>query len=92
MNKMMMTNQTMGDKELINDSIASQKQIESSYNTFANECVNPTLRSDFLNILKEEHDIQFDLFSEMQKRGWYQTKPADQTEVSQSKQKYSTAM
>jgi len=85
-----MTSQTMGDKELINDSIASQKHIESSYNTFANECVNPSLRSDFLNILKEEHDIQFDLFNEMQKRGWYQSKPADHNEVCQSKEKFST--
>lgn len=83
-----MNNQTMGDKELMNDSIASQKMIESTYNTYANECVNPSLRSDFLNILKEEHDIQADLFSEVQKRGWYQTKPADQNEIAQSKQKF----
>lgn len=85
-----MDNQTMGDKDLMNDSIASQKMIESSYNTFANECVNPSLRTDFLNILKEEHDIQADLFCEVQKRGWYQTKPAEQNEINQSKQKYST--
>lgn len=85
-----MNNQTMGDKELMNDSIASQKLIESTYNTYANECVNPSLRSDFLNILKEEHDIQADLFSEVQKRGWYQTKPADQNEIAQSKQKFSS--
>ncbi len=85
-----MNNQIMGDKELMNDSIASQKLIESSYNTFANECVNPSLRTDFLNILKEEHDIQADLFSEVQKRGWYQVKPADQNEIQQSMQKYSS--
>jgi len=84
-----MDNQTMGDKELINDSLTSQKMISSTYNTFANECVNPALRSDFLNILKEEHDIQADLFCEMQKRGWYQTKPAQQSDIDQSKQKYS---
>ncbi|MBC7765892.1 MAG: spore coat protein, partial [Hyphomonadaceae bacterium] len=45
-----MSNQTMGDKELINDSIASQKMIESNYDTYANECVNVNLRNDFLNI------------------------------------------
>lgn len=85
-----MQNQTMGDKELMNDSIASQKLIGSTYNIYANECVNPTLRSDFLNILKEEHDIQADLFTEMQKRGWYQVKQADQSEIMQSKQKFSS--
>jgi len=87
-----MHNQTMGDKELIDDSISSQKLIETNYSTFANECVNPTLRTDFLNILKEEHDIQADLFTEMQKRGWYQTKAADQNDINQAKQKYSTML
>jgi spore coat protein CotF len=86
-----MNNRAMGDKELMNDSIASQKHIEGAYNTYANECVNPALRTDFLNILKEEHDIQAELFSEMQKRGWYQTKPAEQSDINQSKQKFSTA-
>ncbi len=81
--------QTMGDKEMMNDSLASQKLISSVYNTFANECVNPQLRTDFLNILREEHDIQADIFQEMQKRGWYQVKQAEQTQVDQAKQKYS---
>ncbi|NLB80804.1 MAG: spore coat protein [Clostridiaceae bacterium] len=81
----------MGDKELINDSLASQKLISGTYNNYANECVNPSLRSDFLNILKEEHDIQAELFYEMQSRGWYQTKPAQQNEIHQSHQKFSTS-
>ncbi len=84
-----MNNQTMGDKELMNDSISSQKMIESNYNTYANECVNPSLRTDFLNILKDEHDIQAELFNEMQKRGWYQVKPADPNDIAQSVQKLS---
>ena len=83
-----MNQNTMGDKEIINDSIASQKLIGSTYNTYANECVNQKLRTDFLNILKEESDIQSDLFNEMQKRGWYQTTPADQNQVNQAKTKY----
>lgn len=83
-----MNNQLMGDKEILNDSIASQKLIGTNYDTFANECVNPNLRTDFLNILREEHDIQADLFNEMQKRGWYQTKAADQNMINQAKQKF----
>lgn len=80
--------QTMGDMEMVNDSIASQKQISSSYNTYANECATPNLRDEFMNILKDEHQIQAELFDEMQKRGWYQTKPADQQQIMQAKQKY----
>jgi spore coat protein CotF len=78
----------MGDIDLLNDSIASQKLISDNYNTFANECATPNLRDEFMNILKDEHQIQSELFSEMQKRGWYQVKPADQNLVMQAKQKY----
>ena len=78
---------TLGDKEILNDFLASQKQIASSYNTFAGECVNPQLRSTFLNILDEEHRIQADLFSDMTARGWYQVEPADRQKVAQTRQK-----
>ena len=41
-----------------------------------------------LALLGEEHQIQHDLFVEMQKRGWYQTEPADQAKISQAKGKF----
>ena len=78
----------MGDKEYINDSIYSQKMISSNYNTFANECVNPALRTDFLNILNEEHQIQSELSDEMQKRGWYQVMQADTQQVTKARDKF----
>jgi spore coat protein CotF len=78
----------MGDIDLMNDSLASQKLISDNYNTFANECATPNLRDEFMNILKDEHQIQAELFAEMQKRGWYQIKPADQNLVMQAKQKF----
>lgn len=80
---------TMGDKETVNDFIASQKQIASSYNTFAGECVNEQLRTDFLNILDDEHRIQADLFNQANSRGWYQVKQADAAQISQVRQKFS---
>ncbi|HEX3025953.1 MAG TPA: spore coat protein [Clostridia bacterium] len=80
--------QQMGDMEMMNDSIASQKLISSTYDVYANECATPNLRDEFLNIFKDEHQIQADIFTEMQKRGWYQIKPADQQQVTQAKQKY----
>ena len=59
-----MVNNQMGDKEYLDDSLASQKLISDNYNTFANECVNPTLRNDFMNILSDEHKIQSEIFTE----------------------------
>jgi spore coat protein CotF len=81
--------QLMGDKELLQDSLLSQKTMTGSYNTFAGECVNEQLRGAFLNILDDEHRIQADIFSNMQSRGWYQVEAADQQKVQNTKQKYS---
>lgn len=84
-----MHTQTMTDKELINDSVSSQKFISGNYNVYANECATPELRNDFLSILNEEHQIQADLFVEMQNRGWYQVQTAEQNKIAQAKQKFS---
>jgi spore coat protein CotF len=83
---------TMNDQEYINDSVASQKLLSEIYNTYANECVNVNLRDEFLNILKEEHQIQTDLFQEMQKRGWYTVKQADQNMITAAKDKLNSSM
>jgi len=80
----------MGDKEILQDSIISQKLITESYNTFAGECVNEQLRTTFLNILDDEHRIQADIFCNMQTKGWYQTEPAQQQKIQQAKQKFSS--
>jgi len=78
----------MSDKEVINDLLSSQKMSAEHCNTWANECINHQLKNDFLNILKEEQDIQFELFHEMQQRGWYPTKPARPEDVNNAKEKF----
>ena len=82
--------QYMGDKEILQDGLISQKHITESYNTFAGECVNEQLRSTFLQILDEEHQIQADMFCTLQSNGWYQVEPAQQQKVDQARQKFST--
>lgn len=81
--------QMLGEKEILNDFIMSQKLLTSSYNTYAGECTNQQLRNAFLNILDDEHGIQANIFENMQSKGWYQTEPADQQKVQQAKQKFS---
>jgi hypothetical protein len=53
----------MGDKEYLMDSLQSQKKISENYNTFASECVNTNLKNDFLNILRDEQQIEYELFA-----------------------------
>lgn len=82
-------NQTnYSDKEILMDLLNSQKSITSNYNSYANECATPAIKTDFVNILSEEHQLQNEVFSEMQKRGWYQTEAAQQDKINQAKQKY----
>ena len=78
-----------GEKEILTDMLSSQKFVTGNYNIFANECSNPAIKNEIMDILTEEHQMQFEVFSEMQKRGWYPTSPAEQQKISQAKQKYS---
>ena len=79
---------TLGDKEILNDFLAGQKQITAAYNTFAGECEHTNLRDTFLGILADEHSIQTEIFNEMHNRGWYQVQAADASQINAVKQKF----
>ncbi|WRS27520.1 spore coat protein [Oscillospiraceae bacterium MB08-C2-2] len=81
-------NSAFGEKEIMTDLLSSQKFITDGYNTFANECATPAVKTDFMNILTEEHRIQQEIFNEMQSRGWYPTEAADMNKINAAKQKY----
>lgn len=76
------------DQDILTDMLSTQKFVTDGYNTFTNECATPAVKTDFMNILSEEHNMQSEVFTEMQKRGWYPTEAADQNKVNQAKQKY----
>lgn len=80
----------MNDQERITDLILLEKKMSSNYNEFASECVNPQLRSQFLDLLNQDHSIQEKLFQAAQSRGWYQTQPADGAQINQTYQKFSS--
>ena len=84
--------QILGEKEMRNEFLISQKQLTSTYNTYAGECVSEQLRNTFLNILDDEHKIQADLFCDMQSNGWYQVEQAEPQKVTQARQKLSQPM
>ena len=79
---------SLDDKTILNDCLAVQKQSTGLYNMWANECVNLNLRDEFLCILREEHEIQSDIFSEMERRGFYPVVSAEQTKVDQARTKF----
>ena len=79
----------MNDQERITDLLMTEKKMSNNYDTFASECVHPKLKDAFLNALTQGQAIQCDLFSAAQSRGWYQTTPADGTQINQAYQKFS---
>ena len=85
---MINSNNTFTDREIMDDILTSQKHISGSYNTYSNECVNQQLQNDMLNILKEEHLIQFTVFEEMQKRVWYSPGAAQAQMINETKTKF----
>ena len=76
------------DKEILNDGLCAQKATTGKVNLSANECVHEDLRDKILNVLDQEHSIQYEVFNMMHQRGWYQTPAAEEKKVSEAKQKF----
>lgn len=76
------------DKEILNDGLCAQKATTGKLNLAATECVHKDLRKKILDVLDEEHSIQYDVFSMMHERGWYQTPVAEEKKVAEAKQKF----
>lgn len=77
------------DRAQILDLLNSQKHITGVYNTFLNECETPALKNCFSSILNDEHALQNEIFTDMQKRGWYETKAAETAKVDKAIRKFS---
>ncbi len=84
----MNNNLNLTDREIMDDILTSQKHITDVYNTFSNECVNHKLQDDMIKILKEEHSIQFSVFTDMQKKGWYSPGVAQAQMIDETKTKF----
>jgi len=80
--------QKLQDQEILGDMLSSQKTVTSHFNMVANECSDQNLKTDILNILRDEQNMQSSVFNEMHKRGWYQPAPAQQPMIDQARTKY----
>lgn len=76
------------EKELMNDLLASEKQVTSAYNIGITESSCQNLRQHLTKCLTDSQEIQYQLFNAMKQRGWYQTKPASSQDVQSAKTKY----
>ena len=72
-----------GDRERMEDLLASQKWMAQKYNEAASQVISLQLQSELMNLLHEEHRIHQELLAQMQKRGWMVPQAADHKQVQQ---------
>ena len=78
----------LDEKDRLTDSLITQKYIASGYNAAAAESANSQLMDTFIGILRDEHQIQFEIFNEMANRGWYTPKMANVSDLTQNMNKW----
>lgn len=78
-------NTTMSEKDLMQDLLATEKQVISAYSTGITESSCQNLRNTLIENFKNDQNIQYKLFDAMKQKGWYPTKDAPDNEVQQLK-------
>lgn len=76
------------DKDRLTDNLITQKYIANGYNHAALEAANSQLMDAFTGILRDEHQLQHEIFIEMNSRGWYQPKTANMNDLTQHLNKW----
>lgn len=79
-----MNNQSLTEREMMDDGLSTEKQLLNEYSTFISEVTCQNLRNQLQQIMTETQQMQFGIFNEMQAKGWYQIKNAPLTEVGQT--------
>ncbi|MCQ1530622.1 spore coat protein [Lutispora saccharofermentans] len=85
----MNNNAQLNDQDIMDDLLTMEKQIISAYNTGITESSCQNLRQTLTSNLLETHQLQYTIFDTMKKKGWYQTKDAQDQDVNNAKNKYS---
>ncbi|AGK95199.1 spore coat protein [Clostridium pasteurianum] len=81
----MESNGNFSEKEMMQDLLATEKQVISSYSTGITETSCANLRNTLVNNFRSAQDIQYKVFDAMKQRAWYPTKDAPENEVQQLK-------
>ncbi|MBU3143189.1 spore coat protein [Clostridium sp. CF012] len=75
----------MSEKDLMQDLLATEKQVISAYSTGITESSCENLRNTLIDNFKNNQTIQYKIFDAMKQKGWYPTKDAPDNEVQQLK-------
>jgi spore coat protein F len=81
-------NNIMGEKEILNDLLNTEKQILTTYSTAVTESSCANMRQLLLRNISQISDDQFNVYNTMVTKGYYQKKDAQDQDVQQAKQKF----
>lgn len=76
------------DRCMMSDLLDTAKHITDVYGSYVCEGSSDTLRQVLQTNMDETASDQFQIFQQMQQRGWYQPKAAQTQDVQQAKQKF----
>jgi spore coat protein F len=79
----------MSEQDMLNDLLTQEKQFISAYSTFISEASCPNLRHLLMTNFDQVCEDQYQIFDIMRKKGYYQTKDAQDADVNTAKQKFS---
>ena len=79
------------EKQRLTDLLSSEKFLTGVYNTYCCEASTGAVKSCLMSILEDEHRIQQEIFTEMNNRGFYPLEKAEDTKLTEARQKYAQA-
>lgn len=78
----------MNERDFINDLLATEKYVTTSYSMALHEASHQGLYNDLMSIFSETQECQRDLYELMFRKGWYGIEAADQQQLQQTYQKF----
>lgn len=80
----------MGDREIMENLLLNLKGECDLLMHGAVESSTPNVHSQFMSALNEAISLQNQVYSKMAEKGWYPSSPAEQKQIDNVKQKYSS--
>ena len=76
------------EQNLLFDLLWTEKWITNEYNNCVNDSSTSRMKQQMMYLLSDQHQIYSQMFDEISKRGWIETKPADYEQIKTTKEKY----
>jgi len=76
------------DRRMLEEILEEQRAIADAYNACADRCGGGAVHTQMMSLLHEEHQIQHEIFAEIEKRGWYCGEQAGRDEIDRVKKKF----